>query len=441
MRNAKLPYSIVRPLARIALMTYFRKIYFSNAQVLPRDKPVILAANHPSAFLEPCILAVLLPRPLHFLVRGDFFAKPLFNKILRSLHMLPIYRMKDGGYQKIKNNFSTFDKCYSTLADNRVIMILAEGTTKHEKRLRPLRKGTGRLAFGTLEQYPEMDLQIIPVGVNYNNSDRFRSRAMIQFGQPIAAQSYYQEYKDETNIGIKVLTADLRKALEKNVVRIEKKGDEDLVERLFAINNNSYPEAAQPTVSKNNYHLRSEMTIAETVNNFSAEEKKTLSASLSDYEQALQKHEISDYAIAIGKAPESKSLVVIILGFLPFLLGYLTNFLPLKIADSIINKKVRAIEFRASVKITTSIVLYLIYWLLLLIIILISGRFTLIFLLLAIPFFGYYALLYKEYFDKWKALKIINKIDKTQLDALQKKRSALFEKFNLPRSPYSTLDK
>jgi len=261
LRNAKLPYRIVRPLAKVALTTNFRRIYFSNAQVVPRDKPVILAANHPSAFMEPCILAVLLPRPLHFLVRGDFFAKPLFEKMLRSLHMLPIFRMKDGGYKKLKDNFSTFDKCHSTLAEGKVIMILAEGSTKHEKRLRPLQKGTARLALGTLKKYPDLDLQIIPVGVNYSNSDQFRSEVMIEFGQPMKVQDYFDDLKGDSVLGIKKMTDDLRERLKKHVVIIDKKEDEKLVEQLFSINRNNFPSPAQPVVSKNNQLLKSEISI------------------------------------------------------------------------------------------------------------------------------------------------------------------------------------
>jgi hypothetical protein len=342
--------------------------------------------------------------------------------------------MKDGGFQKIKNNFSTFDKCYATLADHRVIMILAEGTTRHEKRLRPLRKGTGRLALGTLEQYPELDLQIIPVGVNYNNSDRFRSRAMIQFGQPISAQHYYQKYKDDVNIGIKELTQDLRLALEKNVIQILDKGDEELVEKLFAINDHSWPEAPQPSVSRNNYHLRSEMAIAEGVNKLSEVEKSNLKSAVSKYKKELEQNRVNDYAIATGKTPKVQSWLVIILGFLPFLLGYITNGLPLKLANWIINKKIRAIEFRASVKITTSIVFYLIYWLTLFVIVVFSGRYSLIFLLLAMPFFGYYTLLYQEYLRKWDALRSLNRLTKEEIEALQRARLSLFSKFDMPTS-------
>ncbi len=422
MRNAKLPYSIVRPFAKIALTTNFRRIYFSNAQVVPKDKPVILAANHPSAFMEPCILAVLLPRPLHFLVRGDFFSKPLFDKILRSLHMLPIFRMKDGGYKKLKNNFSTFDKCYSTLEENKIIMILAEGTTVHEKRLRPLQKGTARLAFGALERYPDLDIKIVPVGVNYTDSDRFRSHAMIEFGQPISVQDYKEDYKKDPNQAIKNLTDLVRADLKKHVVIIESKEDEELVEKIFLINQNNFPEPPQPVVSKNNYRLKSEIKIANAINTMEEADKKVLGIKVDEYLKNLKRNNLEDYAIAIGKPPVLKNIFVIILGFFPFLLGVIGNILPFKLTDTVINSLVKAVEFRASVKVTTGIVVYILYLLLLLILILVMGKYKLIFLLFTFPFFGYYVLMYTEYFRKWRMLSKLKKVNQTDLVNLQEIR-------------------
>ncbi len=429
MRNAKLPYRIVRPLARIALTTNFRRIYLSNAQVMSRDKPVILAANHPSAFLEPCILAVLLPRPLHFLVRGDFFKKPLFSKILHALHMLPIFRMKDGGYKKIKDNFSTFEQCHQTLANDRVIMILAEGTTVHEKRLRPLRKGTARLAFGTLEKFPDLDIDIIPVGVNYTNSDQFRSHVMIEFGQPISAQSYFKQYKKEPNQAIKQLTDDLRKDLEKHIVIIENKADEELTEGLFAIDFNNWPQPPQPAVSKNNHLLKSQKRIARAINQMNEADKKVLKIKTDAYFQNLKKLNVHDYAIAVGNVPGPQNLLVIILGFFPFLIGWIGNYLPLKLTDVLINRLIKAIEFRASVKVATAIVLYILYFLFIIIIAIIAGKYSLLFVLLTLPFFGYYALLYREYFQKWSRLRALKKLEKTDINNLKEMREGLLSSF------------
>ncbi|MCB0636727.1 MAG: 1-acyl-sn-glycerol-3-phosphate acyltransferase, partial [Lewinella sp.] len=143
-------YAAVRPLAKIGLQHYFRRIDVAHLDRIPKDAPVILAANHPTAFIEPCILACFGDRPLHFLVRGNLFKKGIYDKLLRSLHMLPVFRFVDGGYEDLKQNYATFAACHEALAQRKTIMILAEGRCIHEKRLRPIRKGTARIAFGTL---------------------------------------------------------------------------------------------------------------------------------------------------------------------------------------------------------------------------------------------------------------------------------------------------
>jgi len=144
-------YFFVRPIARIGLSVFYRHIYFSHPERIPKDKPVILACNHPTAFIEPCLLACFLDRSLYFLVRGNLFKKPIYDLLLRSLHMLPIFRLKDGGYGKLKSNYQTFQAVFQALEQNRTVMILAEGSTKQCKRLRPLQKGAARLALGALE--------------------------------------------------------------------------------------------------------------------------------------------------------------------------------------------------------------------------------------------------------------------------------------------------
>lgn len=343
--------------------------------------------------------------------------------------MLPIFRMKDGGYKKIKDNFSTFEQCHQTLANDRVIMILAEGTTVHEKRLRPLRKGTARLAFGTLEKFPDLDIDIIPVGVNYTNSDQFRSHVMIEFGQPISVQSYFKQYKKEPNQAIKQLTDDLRKDLEKHIVIIENKADEKLTERLFAIDFNNWPQPPQPAVSKNNHLLKSQKRIARAINQMNEADKKVLKIKTDAYFQNLKKLNVHDYAIAVGNVPGPQNLLVIILGFFPFLIGWLGNYLPLKLADVLINRLIKAIEFRASVKVATAMVLYILYFLFIIIIAIIAGKYSLLFVLLTLPFFGYYALLYREYFQKWSRLRALKKLEKTDITNLKEMREALLSSF------------
>ena len=167
-------YSFVRPIAALALKIFFRKIYFTNRNRIPDGKPLILAINHPTAFIEPCILACFLPIKLYFLVRGDLFKKAHFSKMLNLLHMVPIFRKQEGLDQLSKND-ETFDFCYKALKDHKTVVILPEGKTIQEKRLRPIRKGLARIAFGTYEKYGDTtkDYHVIHL-LLFSSFDSFR---------------------------------------------------------------------------------------------------------------------------------------------------------------------------------------------------------------------------------------------------------------------------
>ena len=270
-------YRMVRPLAAIAIKTNFKKIYLSNTERIPKGKPVILAANHPTAFMEPCILACFLDRPLYFLVRGDFFKQPLFAYLLRKLHMLPVYRMRDGGYKNLKNNYSTFESCSQALKDNKTIMIMAEGSAIHEKRLRPIRKGCARIALGALERFPELEeVYVVPVGVNYTYADRPRSEVMIDFGEPILAKNCWPQYEENPQIAITNLTNQLKEALEKNVIIVAAQHDEVIAEQLLQLSRNNQSVSIFPTIQRENSALRREKAITDQLNHLPEELKAAI---------------------------------------------------------------------------------------------------------------------------------------------------------------------
>ncbi len=229
-------YRLVRPIARFWLARYYHNVDLTGLRHIPPDAPVILAANHPTAFIEPCLLACFQPRSLHFLARGDFFRHPVAAFLLRALHILPVYRLQDGGYEQLTRNYDTFESCYAALRQRRALMILAEGRCIHEKRLRTLRKGTARVALGTLDRYPDLgEVYIVPVGVNFTAADRVRSAVMIRCGEPLRATDYLDAYRENEANGLRQLTEGLHEALSALVVQFPDPGQDALYETLLDV--------------------------------------------------------------------------------------------------------------------------------------------------------------------------------------------------------------
>jgi 1-acyl-sn-glycerol-3-phosphate acyltransferase len=213
-------YHLVRPVARYVLKYYYRNLDLTGLENIPQDAAVVLAANHPTAFIEPCILACFQPRTLWFLARGNLFKNAFYKALLAAVHILPVFRLEDGGYGRLKDNFGTFEACFRALSQGKAIMNLAEGRCIHEKALRPLRKGTARLALGAMQRDATLkEVYIVPVGCNFTHADRVRDQVMIRFGEPILASQFMDEFRGNEAKAIKNLTSHLRARLSPLVVQ------------------------------------------------------------------------------------------------------------------------------------------------------------------------------------------------------------------------------
>ena len=76
-----------------------------NVENVLKHKPVLLLANHQNALLDALLIATKCGRFSYFLTRAAVFKKSFVNKILRSLQMLPVYRVRDG-WNTISNKSS-----------------------------------------------------------------------------------------------------------------------------------------------------------------------------------------------------------------------------------------------------------------------------------------------------------------------------------------------
>lgn len=392
-------YNLFRPLAGIALKIFLRKITITNMERVPSGCPVILAVNHPTAFMEPCVLACTLDRPLYFLVRGDVFAKPFYAAILKAFHMLPMFRLKDRGYKFVKENFQTLDACFDALHDNKTIMILAEGTTKAEKRLRPIKKGTARLAFGALDKYPDMEeVYVVPVGVNFDYMDRFRAEVMIDFGDPIKTRDYYEMYRSNSSEGTDRFTEELSGRMRALIVNVEKESDDALVEQLLIMARSKRSFSILPVLGSDPSLLQQEQALADFVNSLPPVEKASLAEHCGRYFGALQKAGVTDRAVAEGIKDSWRERLLLFAGLPVFSTGYVFNFLPARLARYITDKQVESVEFYAPVMLVIAMAAYILYYFGWCLFLGWKGLWMLPLLALA----GYVSVLYREIFQLWK---------------------------------------
>lgn len=152
--------------------------------------PLLLAANHPNSFLDAIIVATLFKAPVYSLARGDAFKGKFFTKILESLNMLPVYRVSEG-VENLESNYNTFNACINLFKEGKTVLIFSEGRCTNEWHLRPLKKGTARLAITAWNQ--NISLRVLPLGINYNSFRKFGKIVHLNFGQFIPESSITQE--------------------------------------------------------------------------------------------------------------------------------------------------------------------------------------------------------------------------------------------------------
>lgn len=204
---------LVRGYLRIGLFFYYRRFHIYNRERVPEKGAVMLLSNHNNALMDALLIATRAGRFSYFLTRASVFKNPKVKVFLRSLNMLPVYRVRDG-WSSIQNNNEIFDYCRELLHNGKVISLFPEGNHNIKRTVRPLSKGFTRIVYETLDSYPEMNLKIIPIGLNYERADAFADSVSMIIGNPLDARTFMTanrnqdvlDLKDSISENIKTLT-------------------------------------------------------------------------------------------------------------------------------------------------------------------------------------------------------------------------------------------
>lgn len=175
-------YQSLKVIVRLAIKIFCRKIIINKPQILKEKGPLLLACNHPNSFLDGVIFDTLFKESIYTLARGDAFVSGLIKKILTAVKLLPVYRVSEG-VENLDSNYDTFDTCKKIFRQNGIILIFSEGKCINEWHLRPLKKGTARLAIASWDE--NIPLRVLPVGINYSSFRRFSKNLFINFGEVI----------------------------------------------------------------------------------------------------------------------------------------------------------------------------------------------------------------------------------------------------------------
>jgi 1-acyl-sn-glycerol-3-phosphate acyltransferase len=217
---------------------YYRKIQIHNSGIIPRDEPVMLAPNHQNALMDALAFVAGIKYQTVFLARADVFKGKLVNNILTFLKILPIYRIRDG-ISSLQKNDEIFDITVNVLRYRiNPLCMFPEGNHGDKRRLRPLVKGIFRIAFKAQEDYEnDKGIKILPVGIDYSHYQKFRQTQLINFGQLIEVNEFWEDYTENQSVAFNKLRERLAAEMKKVMIDIETEEYYDLYMDLRKIVN------------------------------------------------------------------------------------------------------------------------------------------------------------------------------------------------------------
>jgi 1-acyl-sn-glycerol-3-phosphate acyltransferase len=196
----KIWYFTVVFILRIALYFFYKKITVTGRNQLPKNVPLLFAANHENAFIDAFLIGTHNSNLINTLVRADVFKYTVIRLILSSMNMLPVYRIRDG-FSSIKDNDKIFEACYEAFGNGESLIIFPEASHDARRYPRKITKGVSRVALGAVNsKYDVKDLYVVPVGLDYSDHKRFRAEVQLNYGEPIPIEKKALEIKNYDHV-------------------------------------------------------------------------------------------------------------------------------------------------------------------------------------------------------------------------------------------------
>ncbi len=143
--------------------------------------------------------------------------------------MFPVYRISEGA-ENLEQNYETFEKCKDIFNKDGIVLIFSEGRCVNEWKLRPLKKGTARLAMSSWQD--EIDLKVIPLGINYQSFTSFGKNMQLNFGDTITEQDI--RVTNGHGNTINYFNDNLRNQFKELVVEVDS-NDKQTIQKRFGI--------------------------------------------------------------------------------------------------------------------------------------------------------------------------------------------------------------
>ncbi len=176
-------YRVLIWFIRLVVNTFFRRIEVVGRAHVPAEGAVIFAGNHPNALMDGFVVATMCGRrPVHFMANAKLWRYPLMSTFLDALGAVPVHPRQEHGVAA--SNEAAFARLFAVLEAGSCMGIFPEGISHTGSQLVRLKTGTARIALAVAARR-KVRVTLVPCGLTYTHRHRFRSQALLHFGDPI----------------------------------------------------------------------------------------------------------------------------------------------------------------------------------------------------------------------------------------------------------------
>lgn len=184
-------YGLFRWFTGIALHWFYSRIDVIGGQRVPHHGPVLLAASHHNALVDCLIAGWIIPRRLTITAKATLMDNAFLAWVLSAVGVVALRRAgderkktADGTVDKMRNA-DAFRNLLDTLANGCMILIFPEGKSHSGPALAPLKTGIARIALEARDNRGISGLQILPLGLSFEDKGNPGTTVLAEFGDPI----------------------------------------------------------------------------------------------------------------------------------------------------------------------------------------------------------------------------------------------------------------
>ncbi len=188
-REPRLRDRFIRRLLRFAVFFLYEdvEVFSVHEPGSLRGRPVILVSSHFGGFADAFLIVHGSPVVPRIIARDKIWSIPVAGSLMRWIGAIPVHKPED--HEGPTSNRDMFASCYERLAEGDVLLIFPEGVTSEDPSIAPVKSGAARIALGAREQGTE-GIQILPIGIHYEDKAALRSRVFINAGKPIDVEAF-----------------------------------------------------------------------------------------------------------------------------------------------------------------------------------------------------------------------------------------------------------